>query len=226
MRKVRRFKITDIFIGILFTLFFVSAGVIITINFRPLYYMDINLLDISEASGYSREEIRENYDALIDYSSPFFRGKLSFPTLTSSEAGLQHFKEVKNIFMSFYVLAALSLISLVFIIIGKGRKKEFSYLAVSSLTAVLLPAVLGLLLALDFDTSFVIFHKLFFNNDYWLFDPVTDPVIQILPDTFFLHCALMIIGIVILCSIILYITYLILKRRSGIKYRKIRGINI
>jgi integral membrane protein (TIGR01906 family) len=202
------------------------VGVIITINFRPLYYLDVNLLNIEQTSGYGKSEILENYNTLIDYSSPFFRGDLNFPTLGASQAGLKHFEEVKNIFTSFYILAAVTLLAAVIIIIYKAKRKDYSYMPVSSLTTILLPSVLGLLMLMNFDKAFIIFHKLFFRNDLWLFDPETDPVIMILPDTFFLHCAMMIILIVILCSVCLYVIYHFLKKHTGIRYRKLRGIKV
>lgn len=226
MRKVRRFKISDFIIGLIFTLLLLSLGVVFTINFRPLYYLDINILNIPENTGYSKDEIKANYDALIDYSSPFYKGDLSFPTLESSPSGLQHFREVKNIFMAFYILGALSLITAVVIIVYKSKKRDINYLAVSSLMAIIFPIITGLLLAIDFDTSFYVFHKIFFNNDYWIFDPLTDPVINILPSTFFLHCAILIIAFILIGSLILYMVYLNLKRHSGIKYRKIPGIKL
>ncbi|MBH1939450.1 TIGR01906 family membrane protein [Mobilitalea sibirica] len=217
---------TDILIGVVFTLFFISLSVIITINFRPLYYFDVNYLNIVETSGYSKEEIIDNYNALIDYSSPFFQGRLEFPTLPSSESGIQHFEEVKNIFTFFYLLVALSFIIVIMIILQKIKKKDYSFLPVSAITAIVLPLTLGLFMAIDFDTSFLVFHKLFFNNDYWLFDPATDPVINILPDTFFLHSALLIILLVLLGSLSLYLIYLHLNKKTGIKHRKIKGIKI
>lgn len=226
MKKIRRFKWTDLPIGLVFTILFLSLGVIFTINFRPLYYMDVKLLNIPETSGYSREVIIENYDSLINYSSPFYRGSLFFPSMDASPSGIQHFKEVKDIFVAFYWLGALSLIAAIAIIFYKSRKRDTSYLGVSSLTAIILPLTVGLLLAIDFDKSFLIFHKLFFDNDYWIFDPVTDPIINILPSTFFLHCALVIIAFILLGSLILYLFYLYFKRSSGIKYRKNRGIRI
>ncbi|TAH67880.1 MAG: TIGR01906 family membrane protein [Anaerolineaceae bacterium] len=226
MRKVRSLKITDLLIGLIFTLLFLSLGVIFTINFRPLYYLDIKLLNIPESSGYSREVIIENYDALIDYSSPFYKGSLSFPSLEASLSGIQHFEEVKDIFIAFYWLGAFTIITVIAIIVYKSRKRDFSYLAVSSITAIVLPVIVGLLLAIDFDRSFLIFHRLFFDNDYWIFDPITDPVINILPSTFFLHCALLIIVFILLGSLILYLVYLYFKKRSGIRYRKNRGIKI
>ena len=83
-------------------MFFISFAVIFTVNFRPLYYYDIDYLQISEYSSYDKEVIIRNYDALIDYNSPFYKGELKFPDLTSSKEGLQHFVEVKNIFVAFY----------------------------------------------------------------------------------------------------------------------------
>ncbi len=221
---MRRFKITDLLIGIIFTLFFISIAVVITVNFRPLYYLDINLLHIADTSGLSQDVIRENYDALIDYSFPFFQGPLQFPTLPSSENALIHFSEVKDIFTSFYILGMITLVIGMVIIIQKRKSNDFSYLLVSSITAVVLPSILAIFLAINFDRAFVLFHKLFFKNDYWLFDPTTDPVITILPDTFFMHCALLMIVIVVLFSIAFLTVYLWKKQHSGIKFRKLKGL--
>lgn len=223
---MRKFKITDLLIGIIFTLLFISIAVVITVNFRPLYYLDINLLHIADTSGLSKDVIRENYDALIDYSFPFFQGPLQFPTLPSSENALIHFAEVKDIFTSFYILGMITLVLGIIIIIQKRKIKDISYLLVSAITAVVLPSILAVFLAVNFDRAFVLFHKLFFSNDYWLFDPTTDPVITILPDTFFMHCALMIIVIVVLFSIAFLTVYLLRKQHTGIKFRKNKGLKL
>lgn len=202
---MKRFKFTDILIGIVFTLLFISIGVIAAVNFRFIYYLDISRLNIAETSGIDRQVIIENYNALIDYNSPFFKGGLKFPTLPASASGLQHFSEVKNIFVSFYFIGIISLIAAIIIIIYKKRKRDQSYLLVSSITVLVVPAVAALGCAINFDAAFVIFHKIFFRNNYWLFDPVTDPVITILPDTFFLHELIVIIAFVVLGSLILYL---------------------
>lgn len=223
---MRRFKITDLLIGVIFTLLFISIAVVFTINFRPLYYMDIDLLNIEAESGFDRADIVKNYDALIDYSSPFFKGDLQFPTFEASESGLQHFTEVKNIFTSFYILGAITLVFAVIIIIRKTKNGDFSYLLASSITAIALPILLGLYMAIDFDRAFLIFHKLFFRNDYWMFDPVTDPVITILPEDYFMHCAILIIVIVLSFSATCIGIYFWKKNRSGIRYRKNRGLKL
>ncbi|HKL99761.1 MAG TPA: TIGR01906 family membrane protein [Mobilitalea sp.] len=226
MKKVRHCKFTDFLIGIIFTLLFLSIAVIITINFRPLYYLDIKILDIETTSGFPRAEILDNYNALIDYCSPFFQGDLNFPTFGASQSGLQHFKEVKDIFTYFYIIAAITLVAAIIIIVYKVRRRSINYLPVAAITAIVIPAITGLLLMINFDKAFIVFHKLFFKNDYWIFDPDTDPVIQILPDTFFLHSALLIIFLVVLASLSTYFIYLLLKKRSGIRYRKLPNIKL
>ncbi|MCD8036044.1 MAG: TIGR01906 family membrane protein [Clostridiales bacterium] len=63
-------------------------------------------------------------------------------------------------------------------------------------------AVLGVAAMIDFDACFVIFHKLFFNNDLWLLDPAEDLVINILVEEFFADMAL---KIAVYCVIILVV---------------------
>ena len=77
----------------------------------------------------------------------------------------------------------------------------------SGILTVAIPAALGVLIALNWETVFVLFHKIVFHNNYWIFDAATDPVITILPDTFFMHCALMILALVVLGSIICLLAY-------------------
>ncbi|WP_148408877.1 TIGR01906 family membrane protein [Murimonas intestini] len=204
----------SLILAVIYMLFIISFSVVITLNFRPLYYFDIGHLDIPAESGYPADEIRENYDALIDYNSMFNHSELKFPTLAMSDTGRIHFVEVKNIFVAVqYLCIAAFLAALVWTVI-KAKKKDFSFLFGASLLSIVVPAVLGALIALNWDNFFVTFHHIFFNNDYWIFDAATDPVITILPDTFFMHCALMILGGVVLGSILCFAAEKILAKRS------------
>lgn len=209
----KNFKLTDILIGIIFTFLVLSIGVIFTVNFRPLYYFDIDYLNIAESSGYDKELIKINYDVLIEYNSPFYEGELELPDLPSSPYGLQHFEEVKAIFIAFYYIAIVCIIACSLIIFYKKKQKDNSYLLVSSITVVVLPILVALFAAIDFDKTFVIFHKIFFRNDYWIFDPKLDPVINILPQTFFLHALILIIIVLFLGSISLYTAYKLSKKK-------------
>lgn len=210
----------DVFAAFVLFLFILSFAVTFTLNFRPLYYMDIELLGIEERSGIPKEEIRENYDALIDYNSMFNDKELVFPTLAMSETGKIHFEEVKEIFVGFQVTVLATAVMAFAAIFqqhkrGRGQKKK-RYLKYAGVLTILIPAVLGGAMALNWDKAFVIFHKIAFDNDYWIFDATTDPVITILPDTFFFHCAAMILGIVVAGSALCFVLY-------GITVRKMRS---
>lgn len=191
----------NILTSLCLALFIISASVTITLNFRPLYYHDISALKIEETSGFSKKVIRENYDALIDYNQFFHTGKLKL-TLPMSREGRIHFEEVKRIFVSVEFLCVITLILSCFLIKKQIRCRNFEFLKSASITTVVLPAVVGILCAINWDAAFVMFHKIMFRNNYWIFDEVTDPVIMILPDEFFLHCAITIILLILIGSLL------------------------
>lgn len=207
-KKTHPVTFLNIIIGILFLIFLISLGLIVAINFRPLYYANIKWLNLEASTGLSSNIIRLNYDALIDYNSPFFSGELSFPTLPASASGLSHFVEVKQIFMFFYIAGLISMALLAILIIYKKRKDDYQYLLTSSITTVVIPLILLIFCIFNFNTVFLLFHKIVFRNDDWLFDPVTDPIINLLPESYFMQCAFIIIGFVLIGSIIQFMFYL------------------
>ena len=40
--------------------------------------------------------------------------------------------------------------------------------------------LLAIPIAVDFNKCFILFHEIMFSNDYWIFNPQLDPVINIL----------------------------------------------
>lgn len=202
-------------LAVVLTMFIIGVSVVGTLAFRPLYYMDMEKLQIPETSGYSAEEVRENYDALIDYNMAWKDGELSFPTLPMSETGRIHFEEVKDIFDAFKYMAVFGGIPALAGIVFMTKKREYRYLKMTAVITCGIPVVLGILVALFWDKVFVIFHELFFNNDYWIFDSSTDPVITILPDEFFMHCAFMIFGGVLFGAAVCIIAYMVLRKRRA-----------
>ena len=119
--------ITSIFIA----LFCLILAVKITVNFRPLYYFDIDYLKITNNTTLSKAEIKENYDVLIDYLQPSYKGKLVFPHLPQSEEGEIHFEDVKTIFIFLHKLFYLSFFSLIGIIY-LTEHKSYEFYKVSS----------------------------------------------------------------------------------------------
>jgi integral membrane protein (TIGR01906 family) len=203
--------------GILFFLLAVSVSVTFILHLRAIYYADISLLHIPENSGYSVDLIRRNYDVLIDYNTIGFKGPLAFPDLAMSESGRIHFEEVKRVFDLFgYMAIILTPVCAVCLFISRKLRSALCLL-VGGILGLAVPVILAILTAVSWDTFFVKFHQLVFRNDFWIFDWRTDPVILILPDTFFLHCAVLIFALVFLFSIVMLILYKVsrIKLRYG-----------
>ena len=207
-------KLTKLTLSIILTLTIISLAVVLTLACKPLYYLDIHALHIPETTGCTISEIKANYDAVIDYSLSFGNAPLEFPTFPMSEGGRIHFEEVKNIFNLFKYMAIFGTLTGAAGILRQRRKQSYGYLKLTAILTVALPAVIGATVALNWDWTFAAFHELAFNNDYWLFDPATDPVINILPDAYFLHCAVMILVLVILGSLICGLIYRRVQRKN------------
>ena len=210
MKKLSTYLI-NFSIGILALLFFISLGLAIAIYFRPFYY--IGMGRISAETGYSIDIIKENYDALIDYCSPFFQGTLEFPSLPSSATGISHFEEVKVIFNLFFVLLFITPIFLLGLIWLQRKRNNYSYLLSTPIIMCILPTLIGIACAIDFNRTFVLFHEIVFRNDDWIFSRYEDPIILFLPERFFLQCALIIVATVLLGCTYFLIRYFYRKRK-------------
>ncbi|EGT5066936.1 TIGR01906 family membrane protein, partial [Clostridioides difficile] len=199
------------FLNVLFSVcisIVIIVGVInFTVGFKQLYYFDIDYLNISELSGLSKDDIKLNYDYLIDYNLNKNVSEFKLPTLKSSPQGKIHFEEVRNIFQNINKLAkVLLVVSLVGIILSV-KNKNIKILKTTSITLIIMPLLLTVPILLNFEKSFIIFHKLLFRNDYWIFNPDLDPVINILPEEFFFHSGMMILILILLVSILLFVMY-------------------
>lgn len=210
------------FLNILFSICIsvvIIVGVInFTVGFKQLYYFDIDYLNISELSGLSKDDIKLNYDYLIDYNLNKNVSEFKLPTLKSSPEGKIHFEEVRNIFQNINKLAKiLMIVSLVGIILN-AKNKNIKILKTTSITLIIMPLLLAIPVLLNFEKSFIIFHKLLFRNDYWIFSPDLDPVINMLPEEFFFHSGVMILMLILLVSILFLVMYKLCKS-SKIKIR-------
>ena len=178
----------DIVLAIILTLFIISLAVCITVFCKQLYYFDIGYLHLVEKTGLSYDVIKENYDILIQYQSIFFQGALNLPHFPMSITGRVHFEEVKVIFESIQVICLITGCVSAVMIYQNMKQKEYRYLKLTAMLSVGLPLIIGFFVSIDFDKAFVLFHKIVFRNDFWIFDVATDPVITILPERYFVHC--------------------------------------
>ena len=64
----------------------------------------------------------------------------------------------------------------------------------SSVALLSLFLIIGILVAIDFDSAFKVFHQIFFpGKDNWIFSS-KDQIIYALPSQFFLNCGILIIS--------------------------------
>lgn len=213
----RIFSPVNLLLALAAVLFIISASVVLVLNFRPLYYFDIGFLHIPAYSGFPREEIIQNYDALIDYNNFFGPATLVFPTLPMSETGRIHFEEVKVVFVFFEYLCLVSGVLLAAGAVYRYFHKNSGWLLLSGVMTLGIPALLGLLIALNWEQVFVMFHQIVFANDYWIFSAETDPVILMLPDEFFMHCALGILLLVVTGSGVCFLLYAFSRKKENRK---------
>lgn len=214
-KNQKEYKLLQILFSLTFSLFIIAASVKFTLMFKPLYYFDIENLNIVEQSNFSKAEIVKNYDYVIDYLLNPKAEEFNLPSIPYSKYGQIHFKDVKNIFTSIDVLLIITGLLNVFGLIINLKYKNFNFLKQTSSILIILPIILLTAFMINFDTFFTIFHKIFFRNDYWIFDPGLDPIIKILPEEFFYHSALLVVILIIL--IIIFLKFL---------YKKLNKVNL
>jgi integral membrane protein (TIGR01906 family) len=211
-RILTRSNILTALVGFVF-LFCLS--VVLTLNLRQIYYFDMRSQQLSQTTGLSEAVIRQNYDTLIDYNL-LTKGvqTLEFPDFPMSEQGRTHFAEVKRIFSVIQIMCLITGILWIVLLFRKRKRRDWGSLKLTSILTLAIPLILGALAARNWNVFFVTFHRIFFRNNYWIFNPATDPVIDILPDVFFLHCVIAILVFLLLGCLLTALIYRRLTRRT------------
>ena len=217
-----RNKLSSIILLIATLVFILTFSIGLPIYIRPFYYVQVDLLDIEEFSGYDRETIIEASDDILDYLT--IPGKdFSCGGLAYTNDGKLHFEDCKMLFsinaISFFVSVGV-IISFLLLHrknsdieykLGKFSPQFWASVGLLGILIMLLVSVL-----IDFDSTFEAFHRLFFyGKDNWIFDPRYDEIIMILPEEFFMNSAILIIMSVIIISIL--IIFIEVKKNKRVK---------
>ena len=207
----KKTKTINLGVACLAMIVIICISVTITVLARPLYYFDIEYLEIPWRSGISAEACRLNYDTLIDYNLLGGDEELVFPTLKMSDTGRIHFEEVKEIFINMQIVSIAGIVALIgFTLYIKKKGPQNSILFWMKYTfpvTMIVALAVGLAMAIDWQWAFTTMHEIFFDNDYWIFNAYTDPVIKILPEEFFFHCGILIVILTMAQIAILRVVY-------------------
>lgn len=120
-----------------------------------------------------------------------------------SENDILHMKDVRNLIESGtnlcrFIWPSLLLFMLSLVPCFLYKKSDLLFeaslrVSIAGSAFILLILFFGTWAALDFNSVFVVFHKVLFTNDLWLLDPSTDLMIQLMPLPLFVDYALVLL---------------------------------
>lgn len=204
------YALTAVFVVALFG-FLLAAAISLPILNRWFYYIQIKTLGLEKASGHTYAEIKEAFDLIMDYlllpGKEFSAGVFAF-----SESGAAHFADCKPLFVLDVALTGTcgGVALIIFIlhitkVIRLGSLRGHSAAFWTAIAAIAIPVVLGCIIASDFEKAFEVFHHIFFpGKTNWVFDSTKDEIIKVLPEEFFMNCAIFIgVGLAALCAAVI-----------------------
>lgn len=206
-------------------LFIISFSIAMPIMCRFIHTLCIEPMNIvgslnavanKQSLNYTFDDVVKAYNDVVDsccFYIPFKCGDLKCPP-----EDILHFEDCRVLFTLDFVVLAVSLASIVTIVIVEKVKKitliKPLTLLITGITTIVLPLVIGGLCAIDFDEAFLTFHRIFFpGKTNFFFDPRVNFIILILPESFFMVCAIVIGASVLLCSGSLIALYFVKKKK-------------
>ncbi len=154
------------------------------------YYMDSyeknGVFEVTHKSHQELEKLSKTIIRVLKGNSDV--SELS-PYFSSKE--ISHMRDVQNLFSIAKTLKFISAVSGLMIIFAYLRRDKSKimgkYMGIGLSFNYIFLITLGVMVKTNFNKYFIVFHKLFFNNDLWLLDPKTDLLIQIMPEAFFVN---------------------------------------
>lgn len=159
--------------------------IILTLIVFPLFVWRDNLQDVA---GLSTSMLYRDYLKLLAYLQMPWITHLHIADFPMSASGLQHFVDVRHLFI-FDIVVFIITTPLAVRFWRELRADHTRFLLVRPFSiGAIVPLIFLGLMAINFDRVFVTFHEVLFRNSDWEFDPGTDPIINVLPEDFFMAC--------------------------------------
>lgn len=228
VKKGLNVSLTVIFVAAL-VIFMLTFSIGIPIYCRFLYYIQINTLDLPEKTGWDYDIIKTAYDDILNFCTlPGYPCKTGQLKLSSD--GAAHFADCKVLFsLNFWALLVSGVISLALILLNRFKVvtlcRPFGHGAqlLAAVIAVALPIVIILLvLIVGFDAAFEAFHAIFFpGKTNWLFDMNEDQIINVMPQEFFLNCAIIVAATLIAFAAAVITAEVLINRKKPNKNNRV-----
>ena len=169
-------------------IFFVSLAITVTIANVPLFMGSLWYSKSFELVHLTFWTVVENYLQLLAYLNVPWIDHLVMKDFPTSASAAFHFMEVKHLFYLNYAILIVSAIVGRYLLYKLKVSRNLWRLYWPFKQLRWLPILVIILLIFNFNTIFIVFHEIAFNNDAWLFNPTTDPIILVLHESFFLLC--------------------------------------
>lgn len=204
-------KIFCNFLGVLcaFCLMFILlvTSVEAVVYWTPGYFeKEYTKYNVAAAVDMEMDDLLDVTDEMMAYLKGD-REDLHVPTIVGgeereffNEREIAHMEDVQGLFLGAIFLRRLCLgiiaASIILLVLAKSDIKHLlpKMICIGTGLFFFLIAALSLIISTDFTKYFIIFHKIFFDNDLWILDPSTDLLINIVPEPFFMDTAFRIAG--------------------------------
>ncbi len=154
------------------------------------------------------DDVRMEMDDLLEVTEEMMaylrddREDLHIPTIVDgepreffNEREIAHMVDVKGLFLGGFAIRriciGIMIAAVALLAVLKADLKQILPKAICHGSAIFfaVTAALAGLVSTNFTKYFIIFHKMFFDNDLWILDPRTDLLINIVPEPFFVDTA-------------------------------------
>jgi integral membrane protein (TIGR01906 family) len=222
--KTMTYKLISIIFSVLlfFVLLFSTMQVIVyNLNYYENHYIK---RDISSDIGMELDDLMDVTKMMIEYLKDT-RETLDMTAPINGqvvevfgEREKAHMVDVKNLFVQATMIRNVSLLLMLLLIVGcvlKNRRLLIEMLGGIKYTFAVIIALLialGSLFYIDFNKYFIIFHKIFFDNDLWILS-ASDVLVNMVPEAFFFETAMIIIVIFIISIIVTIVVAETIKKR-------------
>ena len=163
-------------------------GLTIALFFNPIWVgFAQERAGVAAITGFTPAQVRTVTDAIVSdviLGPPDFTVSIDGqPVLTSTERG--HMVDVFDVVRRALAVLAIALAALI-VVFATDRGQAWPWRAVAAGSGVLVAigGVIGIGVVFFFDAVFLLFHRVFFAQGNFTFDPRTQRLVQLLPDQF------------------------------------------
>jgi integral membrane protein (TIGR01906 family) len=176
--------------------FLVTFNVRVLFNAPIVYNTGFARNDIAGTTGLPSseiervgDEIREYFNNDEEYMSIFLNAR---PLFTARE--VEHMRDVKLLLLLVYTVTYVTGVAVALYAAWGFRREGLRFLRRVSMAGVVsgvgLVAV-GVVLALGFPVFFTLFHRISFNNDYWILNPSEHFLVVLFPYRFWIESTIL-----------------------------------